>query len=190
MSKAKVSENVEYILCLAENDPHLKEYGDVFKQSRAIIWVAPENGLIKQVNYAAQKASGNLFVNVSDDFSCPYNWDEILLEATKFRKCFTVKVCDGIQPFVMTLPIMDREFYNMIGGYVFYHEYKHMYADEELASVSKILNTTINVDAVFPHNHYSTGKSRKDDVNEENDSFYGVDLETFTRRKSMNFGLS
>lgn len=189
MSKAVYTENIEYILCLAANDPYLSEYLETFRNTKAIRIIHPENGLVKQVNAAAHEASGNLFVAISDDFSCPKGWDKELLFGTTGSKCFAVKVNDGLQPFIMTLPIMDRAFYDKVGGHIYHPEYYHMYGDEELANVAKLLKCTIELPLLFPHNHYSTGVNKKDDVNIQNDSYMMVDRVTFKNRKAINFGI-
>jgi glycosyltransferase involved in cell wall biosynthesis len=189
ISKAKEPKNIEYVLCLAQNDPYLSEYMEIFRGTKAIRIIHHENGLVKQVNTAAKEASGNLLVAISDDFGCPENWDKILFDATFPKSCFAVKIDDGLQPFIMTLPIMDRAFYDAVGGHIYHPEYYHMYGDEELANVAKKMGATIVVDALFPHNHYSTGVNKKDEVNVQNDSYMMVDRVTFKNRKAINFGI-
>lgn len=188
MGKAKSPQNIEYILCLAEKDPKLQQYLETFRETSALRIIAHENGLVKQVNHAAKEASGDLFVAVSDDFSCPDNWDEILLNACEGKSDFAVKTQDGLQPFIMTLPIMDRAFYNRL-GHIYHPDYNHMYGDEELAEVSKMLNRTIVLPDYFRHNHYSTGALPKDEVNARNDSFMLIDKETYMRHRLNNFDI-
>jgi hypothetical protein len=59
-----------------------------------------------------------------------------------------------------------------------------------LADVGRLTGRTIELDILFPHNHYSVGKMEKDEVNAKNDSFYGVDYETYLKRQQNNFGLN
>lgn len=188
IAKADNPQQIEYILCLAGNDPTLDRYQANFYGTGATIVISEQNGLIKQVNEAARHSTGNLLVAVSDDFVCPEHWDTILLTALEGKEDYVVKTQDGLQPFIMTLPIMDRAFYNRF-GYIYHPDYFHMYGDEELALVGKILGKTITLDVLFQHNHYSTGANPKDEVNQKNDSFMMVDRETFKARKEKNFGL-
>lgn len=64
MSKAVFPENIEYILCLAQNDPYLSEYMETFRNTKAIRIIHPENGLVKQVNAAANEASGKFRIKI------------------------------------------------------------------------------------------------------------------------------
>jgi hypothetical protein len=183
-------QDIEYILCLSDKDPNNTTqrdgYSDVFYKANVRIVSIPDNGLIKQVNHAASICTGNLIIAVSDDFVCPEHWDTILLTALEGKSDYVVKTQDGLQPFIMTLPIMDRAFYNRF-GHIYHPDYNHMYGDEELALVGQMLNMTITLPDYFRHNHYSTGVNPNDEVNMKNDSFFMVDKETFLARKAKNF---
>ena len=188
MSKSDNPENIEYVLCLAEKDPTLAEYMEQFRDTKALRIVHHENGLVKQVNRAATECAGELIIAISDDFSCPEHWDTILRNALAGKSDYVVKTQDGLQPFIMTLPVMDRAFYNRL-GHIYHPDYNHMYGDEELAEVGKLLNRTIVLPDYFRHNHYSTGALPKDEVNTRNDSFMMIDKETYMRRKLNNFDI-
>lgn len=192
LSRCKDKSRIEYILVLSNKDKcvdyALALASEGILSNDITVLICPEANMVKQIAFGAKEAKGNIFINVSDDFECPNEWDELLITNLKGKEDYIVKTQDGIQPFIMTLPIMDRKYFNRF-GYIMPPDYKHMYCDNELAEVGHILGRTINLDILFPHNHYSVGKGVKDSVNEENDSFYGVDGETFLKRKALNFGL-
>jgi hypothetical protein len=186
MGKAKNPQDVEYVLCLSSLDPHLHSYGN-FGEAK-VVFLMGDNGLVKQVNYAAQHSTGNLLIAVSDDFGCPRDWDEQLLTALDGKQDYIVKTQDGLQPFIITLPIMDRLYYNRF-GYIYHPDYFHMWADAELADVGKALGKTITLDLTFPHRHYSTGKMKKDATNIQNDSHFNNDRVIYEKHKADNWGL-
>lgn len=188
VSKCEDINNIEYILCLSEKDPTINEYLGIFKDTIVKIVTISDNGLVKQANYAARECTGNLLVCISDDFVCPDFWDTLLLAGLQGKEDYVVKTQDGLQPYIITLPIMDRAFYNRL-GHIYHPSYVHMYGDEELAEVGKMLNRTIVKPYYFRHNHYTTGINPKDEVNVKNDSFMMVDKETYQKRKEDNFNI-
>lgn len=187
MGKADNPDDIEYVLCLSAKDTFLDDYHMMFA-NLPTCHVISDNGLVKQVNHAATYATGDLIIGVSDDFGCPYNWDTLLLNALRDKQDYIVKTQDGIQPFIITLPIMDRMYYDRF-GYIYHPSYFHMYADQELADVGKKLNKTITLPIMFPHRHYTTGQMKKDATNVQNDSYYKQDEIIYNRRKAANFGL-
>lgn len=187
MGKACDTSNIEYILCISTRDD-VESYLEAFRDVPVQFVFLSDNGLVKQVNEAAKHSKGDLLIAVSDDFGCPDNWDRLLVDALSGKSDYIVKTKDGLQPFIITLPIMDRVYYNRF-GYIYHPDYNHMYGDEELADIGKILGKTVTLDLYFPHRHYSTGKMKRDATNVQNDSYYGVDGDTYRRRKENNFYL-
>lgn len=187
MSKATYPEKVEYILCLSTKDD-TSSYLRAFDKVNVSIIFYNDNGLVKQVNEAARHATGDLLIAVSDDFGCPDNWDALLEAKLHDKTDYIVKTQDGLQPFIMTLPMMDRTYYERF-NYIYHPSYFHMHGDEELAEVGRMLGRTVTLDLVFPHRHYSTGKMKRDATNVKNDSFYPVDQRTFHTRRNACFDL-
>lgn len=187
-SKCEYIEYIEYILCLSEKDPTLSEYRELFKDTIVIVLTIADNGLVKQANAAAVASTGNLLICISDDFVCPEFWDTLLLAGLQGKEDYVVKTQDGLQPYIITLPIMDRMFYNRF-GYIYNNLYYHMYGDQELAEVGKLLNRTITKPYYFRHNHYTTGINPKDEVNVKNDSFMMIDKETYLKREAKKFDI-
>lgn len=182
--------NIEYIMCLSFRDPKAIEYTKAlaaYKHLNLKVVNTDEANMVVQVNYAAVKSIGDLLINVSDDFDCPEHWDTLLLDALMDKEPdYVVKTQDGIQKFIITLPIMDRAWYER-HGYVYHPHYKHFYGDQELAEEGARDGKTITLDLVFPHIHPVTGKVQEDDTNRKNNRYYTVDKITHKRRKQRNF---
>jgi hypothetical protein len=144
---------------------------------------------IEAINRAAKLATGDLLIVVSDDFSePPENWDTLLLMELEGQSDFVVKTRDGIQPVLVTLPIMDRVYYEQF-GYIYHPEYKHMYSDTEMTTVALMLGRVITSDLLFEHRHYSTGKTPMDAINKKNDATYKQGERVFNRHLKNNFGI-
>lgn len=188
MSKATYPEKVQYILCLSTKDD-TSAYLRSFQGVPVQFIFYNDNGLVKQVNEAALHATGDLLIAVSDDFGCPDNWDALLEAKLHDKTDYIVKTQDGLQPFIMTLPMMDRTYYERF-GYIYHPSYSHMYGDQELADVGRLLGRTITLNMEFPHRHYSTGQMKRDATNVQNDSFYKVDELTYRQRKNAAFNLN
>jgi len=149
---------------------------------------------IEAINFAASyiyqrnRDADYITIVVSDDFSCPEHWDTLLLDALKGKSDFIVKTQDGIQKTLITLPIMDRVYYERF-GYVYHPDYLHMHADEEMTIVGHMLGRVIDLPLVFPHNHYTVGGMQMDAINAKNNATWAHGASTLERRAKDNFGI-
>lgn len=183
LRKAELPGNIEYILSCDNDDPCYTQYHYYYN----CLW-NDNKSAIEAINNAAKVCTGDLIIVVSDDFDCPNYWDTLLLNNIDSRSDFLVKTLDGIQKTLITLPIMDRVYYNRF-GYVYHPDYLHMESDVEMTAVGMMLGRVINVPLLFEHRHYSTGKSKKDMISVKNDSTYKQGKEVITRRLLDNFGI-
>jgi len=183
--------NIEYILSLDTDESMVTEYFLEFKDLLEKIKVIynPNRSAIDAINNAAKESTGDLLIVVSDDFDCPQLWDNFLRQELKDKEDFIVKVRDGIQDFIITIPIMDRKYYERF-NYIYYPEYLHMFCDSELSSVAYMLEKTIYLDAMFLHKHYITGMAHRDHIHIKNDSTWKQGEDLFKARKEINFGLT
>lgn len=193
---------IEYILSLDNDDPELSQYKELFDEfGIGAFGMSNDNkSAIEAINRAAKISSGNLIIVISDDFDCPKSWDTLLISAihgdaeklamyVDMRTDFIVKTQDGLQKTLITLPIMDREYYNRF-GYIYHPDYLHMHCDEEMTIVGHMLGRVINVDLLFAHNHYTTGKMQMDAINVKNNSTWAHGQYTLDRRANDNFGIA
>lgn len=143
---------------------------------------------IEAINFAAKRCSGDLIIVCSDDFECPEHWNTLLLNELEGKSDFCAKTDDGLQPTLITMPIMDRVYYERY-GYVYFEGYRHLFADQELTAVAMMTGKYIKLDLSFPHLHYSTGKSPKDEISVKNDLTWKQGEKLFNERLKTNFGI-
>lgn len=182
----KAGVEVEYILSIDNDDPHKEVYYDLFKDQK--ILCNKNRSAIDAINIAASECTGDIIIQMAEDQSCELEWAKILIELTKGKTDWIAKTHDGIQKWIITLPILDRAYYNRF-GYVYYPEYLHLFCDTELTCVADLLGRKIEIDLPFIHNHYSTGKTKKDEVNTKADSTWAQGESLFLKRLANKFDL-
>lgn len=188
LSSAKNMSNIQYLLSL-DMDDDIKPYGDLLEGTGITVLARFNTSAIEAINYAAEEATGDLIIVVSDDFDCPFHWDFALTKLLQGRTDFVVKTDDGLQPFIITLPIMDRVYYEN-QGYIYHPDYQHMYSDSHMSCKAFLEGKYINLPIRFPHHHYSTGRNKKDEVNVKADSTYESGRLTFLKHYQNNFGVN
>lgn len=159
---------VELIVSIDNNDPQKHLYEKLYSGLKVIS--NDNRSAIDAVNRAAEIATGQVLIVVSDDFECPRNWAITLDRILRGRHDFLLKVNDGTQQYIVTLPIMDRVYYNRF-GYVYPPAYRHMFSDTHLTHVADILKCLyVRNDILFPHKHYSVMHETKDEVSKRADA--------------------
>lgn len=191
LSSAKNPENIEYIVSLDHDDIITAYEAHLGGLKYDIgITVNGNTNAVQAVNIAAKACTGDLLIVVSDDFNLPpYHWDEYLLTQLSGKSDYIVKTDDGSQPWIITLPIMDRFYYERF-GYVYNPSYSHMFCDTELTCVADILGRKIILPILFKHNHYTTGNFIKDMVSQKADMTWQQGEELYLSRLKQNFGLT
>jgi hypothetical protein len=194
MQNAIHKSSIEYILSIDNNDPTLYDYNWMFSHEYDTKIKYNNNwSAMEAINVVAPQSIGNLIVVVSDDFDCFEGWDEYLLSHLQGDSDYIVKTSDGYMnsDWLITLPIMDRAYYNRF-GYVYHPEYKHMWSDTEMTTVGHMLGKIIdlqNSNAVFKHRHYTINEMQKDAVNEKNDATWNQGKSLFLERFDRDFDL-
>lgn len=188
LGNAKDKSQIEYLLSVDHNDKDLKRYKAIAERNGIKTHIALNKSAIEAINRAARKAQGNLLIVVSDDFLAEKDWDEKLLKELEGKEDYIVKTVDCIQPTLITLPIMDRKYYERF-DYIYEKGYLHMFCDEEMTTVGHMLGKVINSDLVFEHIHYSTGKFKKDEISVKNDKSWNQGKKHFNERLKTNFGI-
>jgi hypothetical protein len=178
---------IEYILSVDHDD--LSNYNWNYSPEANFTILRKNNkSAIEAINSAAEISTGEIIIVISDDFDCPQNWDILLYEELKNKSKFCLKTDDGLQPTLITLPIMHRGFYDCF-GYVYYPGYTHLFSDQEMTAVALMSGRYLKSNISFPHNHYTTGKSQKDAINIKNDSTWQQGEALFNERLKTNFGI-
>lgn len=163
--------DIELIVSIDESDPDKGQYQSIYsdlKNTRVI--VNNNRSAIDAINNAAKESIGDVLIVVSDDTGCIANWDGVISKAVAGREDYILKVFDGIQRWIVTMPIMDRAYYNRF-GYIYHPDFKHMFCDTFLTHQADALKKVIwRNDITIPHNHYSVTKSGKDEISYKADS--------------------
>jgi glycosyltransferase involved in cell wall biosynthesis len=180
--------DIELIVSIDADDNTKFEYAKLYDHFAGKFLVNRNRCAVDAINKAAEVATGDILLVLSDDFKCPEQWGKKLIEATEGKEDWIAKTPDGIQDWMITMPIMDRKFYNRF-GYVYFPEYLHMFCDTDLSCVADLTACRINLDIKFDHNHYSIGKSEKDEVSKKADKTWAQGEKLFIERYKRNFDL-
>lgn len=186
----------EIILSLDEDDPELDKYKDLIYNeltqndfAELVYTIYPNKSTVEAVNAGAAVSDGDIIIVISDDFDCPMYWHDTILGIVKNQRDYVLKVYDGLQEHIVTLPIMDRVYYERF-GYVYCPEYKHLWADTDFTEVAKKLKRLIvRNDITFKHNHYSVINSQPDATYIKNEGTYHEGKAVFKERQKKRFGL-
>jgi len=181
----------EVIISLDRDDPRLNDYYKAYHQDDKIIILEQRNrSAIDAVNNAATIATGEVFIVVSDDFECPQNWAVLLSKILKGKRDFVLKVYDGIQNYIATLPILDTVYYQRF-GYIYNPIYLHLFSDMELTHVADLTRRLIiRNDITFRHAHHSVTKHGIDEVTRRAEATQTEGCRIYLKRCREKFGLS
>jgi glycosyltransferase involved in cell wall biosynthesis len=182
----------QYILAIDDNDPTAQAYRNAYYglwQANDVLAEGPTRNVVQALNLAATHAKGDIIMAISDDFAlCPH-WDTLIRSATVAESCWLLKTNDGQQPWIATLPIMDRELYRRL-GYIYHPDYRHMFADTHLSAIGDLMGVTIYAPHIhFHHHHHTTGKTARDAVNVAADGTWAHGEAVYLRHHRENYGL-
>jgi hypothetical protein len=148
---------------------------DSFSDYRNLpILILPSKSAISAYNLAAHELRGkfksnDIIIALSDDFPVPCDLD-LIRDAVDTDK--VLKTFDGVQKWIVTLPIMGVGYY-LEKGFIYPPQYSHMFADTHLTHEAEIEGKLqFRNDIVIKHEHYSIGGVAKDFLNERNDATF------------------
>lgn len=191
-----LDDQFEYILSIDNDDPLRWRYSTKFPCTNFTIFRSDNRNAIDAINIPArfysayrglEENSKDFLIVISDDFDCPYDWGKLLIEDTIGISDWILKTQDGIQSWIVTLPIMDWTYYRRF-NYVYHPDYFHGWSDTEMTCVGELTGRLITSETFFKHNHYSVG-GVKDDTSIRADSFFEDGKIIFQRRINKNFDL-
>jgi hypothetical protein len=175
----------EYLVALNSDDTMLNRY-IIPVGAREI--TRPFSSSVEAINTAAEMATGDIMVIVSDDQFCPNLWDELILKEVAGQSDFVVKTYDGLQKSLITMPIFDRVYYNR-DRYVYFPGYKHLFCDTEFTDKAYMRRRVIvRNKLVFPHRQYSIMGTVPDNTALRNESTYAHGKALYQSRKAVRFG--
>lgn len=176
----------EYILSIDKSDPLLSEYEELFYPPN--VFVADNHNVVEAANVAAKASIGEILILISDDFRCFPDWDLVIIKALE-GKSGVLKTFDGIQKWIVTLPIMTRDYYQE-QGYLYDPECEHMFCDTIMTHKADLQGKLIiRNDIVFNHDHYSVNGQKKDAVNIKADKTWPQGERVYLQRCKERFGI-
>lgn len=185
---SQIGSDFEYVLSLDLDDKTKFDYFELFMGTGILITVNTNRSAVDAINHGATLTNGELLIQISEDFYCPMNWGRIILQAVEGKEDFLLKTDDGTQGWIVTLPIMDRRFYEA-NGYFYFPDYAHMFCDTDLTHKADIQKKLIiRNDIKFQHNHYTTKKTAKDDLNDRADKTWNQGQQLYMKRVKEAFG--
>lgn len=181
----------EYILSVDSNDPYLNEYNSLsIPNNNHIRMIVNDNqNIVHASNKAANDCHGDIIVLASDDFTCFKDWDLAIIKALE-GKSGVLKTFDGVQRWIVTLPIMTRDYFDE-QGYIYHPSYQHCFCDTDQTHKADLQKKLIiRNDIFFKHNHHSTkGGQPKDEVNKKADLTWAQGEKVYLDRCRNKFGL-
>lgn len=189
--KKMAGEETQLIVSIDDNDPFKNEYflryaGWLGKHD--VVISHDNQNAVQAINAGAREAKCDIMIIVSDDTEPISNWALELKQVIQDERDFILKTQDGIQPWIITMPVLDRIYYNRF-GYIYHPDYSHCFCDTELSCVAELTGRLMVSNLLFPHNHYSVGGGEKDSVSEKADATFESGKKIFIERKKNNFDL-
>lgn len=179
----------EYILSCDTSDSSLDGYRHLANKYGANITINDNTCCVEAVNSGAKIATGDILILVSDDFMSFYGWNIALKEFYIPETPQIFQVFDGITKDIITIPIMTKEAYKAL-GYIYYPEYKSMFADNDLRLEAERLGFLVDATILlFQHKHWSNNMAEKDEqyLHQEKPENWKIGSEIFERRKKELF---
>lgn len=151
INKSSGKYTIEHILSVDTDDHELDSYHTLFRHSKLV--VAPNHNLVEATNVGAKECTGDIIVLLSDDFECFPNWDIEIVKAFEGKSGYVLKTNDGQEGWIVTLPIMDKEYYKT-QDYFYHPETKHLFCDTIMTHKAELEDRLIiRNDLVFIHRH-------------------------------------
>lgn len=148
LSRAAKPERIEHIFAVDHDDPtaeHLQRFGGVVQTERGYS--------VGAWNLAAQHATGDILVQLSDDWECPPGWDEMLVERLDYEKPQVLRISDGYRKDeLLCMAILTRPYYDAAG--LFDPRFHNVYSDTDFTLRAAKNGVIIDAkDICFVHHH-------------------------------------
>lgn len=153
---------------------------------------------IDAINRDVEKIENwDILLNDSDDMTFEVQgFDNIIRE--KFKQHFpdtdgNIYFNDGfVGDRISTMSIIGRKYFDSkyMNKKIYHPSYISLYCDEEYTDIAKKMNKIVYFNQIlYRHNHPSNGVGVADEQLKMTESFYGIDGETYKKRKALNFEL-
>lgn len=180
------SNDFEIIVSLDEDDPHLFQYQAGYACSKDLnpnrLIVNKNKSSVEAINRAAAISKGDILIVVADDQECPINWLPKLQRFCVGQSDFVLKVKDGFQQRIITMPIMDRAYYNR-DKHIYNPKFDHLFCDTWFTDLAYKRGRVISKNITFKHNQYSIIGKPPDEIYQKNNATYESGKKTYLELK-------
>lgn len=174
------------------NDARLEIYYPEVKYVRM-----PPAGKIGAINFGILDWAEDIIVNISDD-TIPNvrHFDNIIRKHTGpddfvlFPEPYAEsQAAKGKNERIAVMSVMGIDYFRRF-NYIYWHEYKSFFCDNEATQVARLLGRCKDVDdVIFYHKHPTAGYATNDDTYKRNMVYWNHDKNVYYKRKAINFGI-
>ena len=186
LSAASNAAQIEHIFAVDADDKDSKEMSVQF-----VSVVSEKKSCVAAWNLAAKKATGDIFVQLSDDWVPSMGWDAKILAECAAKDpafdSFVIAINDGHRKDnLLCMAICSRARYEQQGRELFHEGYESMYSDNEYSA--RAWKDGVVIDArsriTFEHLHPAFGRAPMDKTYEHNNhpERYKAGKELFEQR--------
>lgn len=107
----------EYILSLNSDDKDIQKYMLIFSREKINVCVGI-GGIVQAVNRAADRATGDIMICISDNSVCDKGWDYKIQELVEGKEIFSLLTTNGdTSNETIFIPIISKTLYHIMGYY-------------------------------------------------------------------------
>lgn len=147
---------------------------------------------IHAINRDIPKTGWDILVLLSDDMELlEKDFDEIIRQDFTDAQTLDTVIyyTDGFTEGIVSFPVIGKTWFDRY-GYIYHPQYLSLFCDDELFQVSKRQGKLFPGSAnIVRHNHPSNIGGEVDEQLRRTESYYGIDKQTFDKRKRLNFYL-
>ena len=150
LSRAENPMAVEHIFAIDSDDEETQEK---LRRFRAI--VTTSNYSVAAWNAAASWATGDVLIQMADDFEPPAGWDRLIVDALggDIFAPKVLRVSDGNRTDgLLTCAIVTRRWYEQHG--LFHGEYRNVYSDNDLTATATKAGAIIEAPQIVIRHHH------------------------------------
>jgi glycosyltransferase involved in cell wall biosynthesis/regulator of extracellular matrix RemA (YlzA/DUF370 family) len=150
IARASNPEAVEHWFAIDQDDVESLEK---LRRFRHVV-SSPSTYSVGAWNTAAENSTGDILIQIADDFEPPLNWDRLIVDALgDLEKPSVLRVSDGNRnDGLLTIAIVTRAWFEKHG--LFHVEYRNVYSDTDLTATATKENAIIeSPHIVIKHQH-------------------------------------
>ena len=152
LSLAQSPADIEHIFAV---DPDDVTWTDLDQSSQIVTTCRPNMGCVAAWNLAALWSSGEILVQMSDDWTPPLFWDRIILSRMDTMQSQVLAISDGHRTdHLLCMAIITRQRYREQGYTMFHPRYRGVFSDDHLTAMAYGQGRVVEArDVVFVHDH-------------------------------------